>query len=334
MTKSVLTVVISVIILAVASWWIGYGRDDQHVTDTSNNSGLPPPIQEPEILPDEDASNYGLKIEEPQPVSFAKTIVHVPAGTVKPPSAESFDDLVSVTAENLNEFTIENMAAALDGDLESGYRVAQARQRCRGAAKNIQELDRKIEERMRMVQYHLDNGRPIHTGEFDRPGNLFLTEAENRTHQARWYETCRLQRELFNEELRKKLDAMARQGHVIARYLYAVWPPDQLDSPDQFMLEQEWGIKAQEYSFLNFQQGEVAGLLAFAEAYMTSGLFTRHNNLLGLALYKAAYDCGFTEGMAKMAAEDILKSEKLQPKIASRTPQILVMAENLSEYCR
>jgi len=324
MSKFVLIVVISIIFLAVANWWTGGASDDQLVTVTSNNSGLAPPGQELEIIPD----------EEQQSVSFAKTIVHVPASTIKLPSADSFDDLAAATAENLNEFTIQNMAAALEGDLESGYRAAQARQRCRGAVKNKQELDRKIEQRMRMVQYHMDNGRPIRAGEFDSPGELFLTEAENRTHQTLWYEACQLQSELFNEELRRRLDTMARQGHVIARYLYAVWPPDKLDSPDQFMLEQEWEVKAQEYSFLNYEQGEVAGLLAFAESYMTSGLFTRHNNRLGLALYKAAYDCGFTGGTAKTVAEDILKSKILQPAVAGRLPQILVMAENLSVYCR
>ena len=333
MTKFVLTVVISVIILAVASWWIGYGRDDQHVIDTLNDSGLAPPIQEPEIL-DEDAIDNGLKVEDPKPVSFAKTIVHVPAGTVKSPSAEPFDDLASVTAENLNEFTIENMAAALEGDLESGYRATRARQRCRGAAKDKQELDKRIEEKMRTAQYYLDNAWPIHTYETDSPASLFPTKAENRAHQDRWYETCRQQRELFNEELRKKLDVMARQGHVVARYLYAVWPPDQLDSPDQFMLEQEWEIKAQEYSFLNYEQGEVAGLLAFAESYLTTGLFTRYNRFLGLALFRAAYDCGFTGGNAKLVADESLKSERLQPLVADRAPQILAMAENLSGHCR
>ena len=120
----------------------------------------------------------------------------------------------------------------------------------------------------------LDSGQELIDSGIDHPGKQYLTESETRTNLNRWYEACQLQNGITNAELRKTLDKLAQQGHVMARYLYASWRPDFINEPDAFFLQYEWESKARQYSFSNLEEGELGGTACFRTILSGSALYT------------------------------------------------------------
>ena len=120
------------------------------------------------------------------------------------------------------------------------------------------------------------------------PGSiLFPTLEQNLTRQTTLFDECSRMRTVFTDELRKQLDQLAQDGDVMARYLYAVWPPVLTFSVESVESDWDWSRKAYTYSAENLAQGEPAGLLAFGQSY-SHGLFTRTNGPLGEAVMRAA----------------------------------------------
>ena len=332
MKKLIPIVILSTALLAVAVWWFGSDSDSQNPSSESSYIAPAPTEQEPETLP---ATEDGIAPTESQPVSTAKTIAHVPPRNLQTESANTpFDDIDAVTTETLDKFTRHNLDAAIAGDLDAGYRVSQARRKCDYAPRTMKQVEVMVQRMQQKFEHAFDRGI-TNTYMFDSPENEFPTVAENRAHQMRWFNACGLQRGLLNDELRNGLDKLAQQGHVVARYLYAIWPPDYLGESDGFLIQHEWETKAREYSFLNLEQGEVAGLIAFGEAYSQGGLFANYDMKISYALYKAAIDCGFTDARIVREVEYFFGTYENNPQeTGSRQPEVLAMAEELMLYCR
>lgn len=323
MKKLIPIIILSTALLAIAIWWFGLDSDIQNPASKSSDIAAAP--TEPEPQP---ATEDGIASTESKPVSTAKTIAHVPPRKLQTEStATPFDNINAVTSETLDKFTRHNLDAAIAGDFDAAFRVSAARKRCINVPKTMERVESMVQIMQQKFERGLDRGT-TNTYTVDSPSNEFPTEAENRAHQMRWYAACHMQRELFNDELRNGLDKLAQQGHVVARYLYAVWPPDYLGKSDGFLIQHEWVTKAREYSFLNLEQGEIAGLVAFAEAYSSGRLFANRDSNISFALMKAAIECGFADAMVVREVEYYFGTFENYP------PEVLAMAEELMLYCR
>jgi hypothetical protein len=139
---------------------------------------------------------------------------------------------------------------------------------------------------------------------------------------------------LFNEDLRERLADLAGQGHVTARYLYAMWPPLTKGRPDGFFVHQDWSEKALAFSLANFAEGEVAGLMAFANAYEKPETFTTSDGDMAMAFKIAAQSCGLDAPLLLASVEHFLSDENHPPFREDTRPAVLAMAEGLKGFCR
>lgn len=320
-------------VLAVTGWWI-YDRGDTRPSNESSGLTTPAAVQKPEISSVTELSEEGADADVEQDRKFARAITQVPPGNSDPDTTESFlNDINAVIPQNLDRFTRHNLEAAISGDLNAGLRVSRARKRCVYRPYSPGAIERRVAMRTEAVQHIQESGEPYPEHRSFHFKNDYPTETEIREDEEGWRDACRLQAELFNDELRKRLDHLAQQGHVVARYLYASWPPKYLRSADGFSLQQEWEAKAREYSLLNLDEGEIAGLLVFGQSYAGSSLFTRQDRSLSHALYIAAIDCGFTDRNLQIRVDSYLEAELSPSKLNSNAPEVLAIAEKLTDFC-
>ena len=116
---------------------------------------------------------------------------------------------------------------------------------------------------------------------------IYPTEAQNRDYLSQWHEQCERARSLFNHDLRRRLEKLAQNGHVMARYLYASWKPSMTIDSGVFERTTRWHLNATDFSYANLEEGELAGMIAIGESYIYGG-FTSHNLRLGLFTLRAA----------------------------------------------
>jgi len=281
--------------------------------------------QEPIQLQEDDVTKETLS------KGTAKQIVFVPPGKYL---NEPFLDINEVTPKTLNEFSSFNLDLAISGDLDAAYNVLLARNRCNNAPRTPKGIELRVLQKLLFAQKLIEKNKLFDTDAPESPDKVFPTERENLANQKRWHQACRKQVELFDESLRNRLDSLAQQGHVVARYLYAIWPPEYLNYANAFLLQQEWESKAREYSMLNLEAGEVAGLLAFGNSYLSTRLFTRYDIYMGYGLYKAAFECGFSGQGVQSVVNIYFNFEHLPESLWNRQPEVLTIAERLQlMYC-
>ena len=154
--------------------------------------------------------------------------------------------------------------------------------------------------------------------------------------QARW---IRPSMAIWTEATRKQLEELARDGHVIARYIYATWAPQWALGPESFGQFTEYQTNALEFSFANLKEGEIAGLLAFGLSYWGPH-FTPFFPDLGTAFMKAALDCGLQskiiENRVYHNAEDE-SGEGLHLRVwydGGKPEAVLALSKEFAEICR
>ena len=150
-----------------------------------------------------------------------------------------------------------------------------------------------------------------------------------------WHAGCAGHDALFDSGLRQRLDELASQGHVVARYLYATirLSEQELASSDHLATQLKWERKARRYSRENLEQGHVLGLLAYAHSYRTS-TFTTYNSGLSLALYKAMLDCGYDAPDLKAWAGTVFVPHEAVGEDDLFILLVLDEAEKLKQVCR
>lgn len=123
----------------------------------------------------------------------------------------------------------------------------------------------------------------------------FLTVEDWSAEFWRQFDRCQARRELLDGELRSRIQAQARAGHPVARFLYATWPPTiNPQDPDSFLERLAYADLAYEFTLQNIQEKEPLGVLALGLSYQ-SFLFTAHNSYLSHALMLAAEKCGLAK---------------------------------------
>jgi hypothetical protein len=232
----------------------------------------------------------------------AKRIVHVP-DTRSEPAGQVHDEIEEVTGGNVASIAALSAEKALNGDLRSARDLTNLMIVCSNLVPRDEEgLQREIqrfnEEAARIAERGNplpDEGRPKSGREFGSglvELKVFPTEAQNRRHLTEWYRGCREVSALLNEKTREELAALARNGHVVARYLYAMWRPQLGSDEDALERRMRWQMNAVEFSYANLEEGELAGLLAFSQSY-SEAIFTGTDLGLSFSMAKAALECGF-----------------------------------------
>lgn len=255
-----------------------------------------------------------------------------PAEAVKEPAVLRVDEAWDAGAERFGELVRSTVQPALNGDLDAAMTLMFMRQRC---DMSMPYVDLSVEQRVEIKQELFELRQKL-TGDFltneqDDPFAWRATREENRALVERWDAACQDLAALHNSAFRERLDRMAEAGHVMARFLYATWPPRHMpvsETTVSLLEKLEWEEKARRYSALNLEQGEIAGLMAFAHSY-SWGLFTAMNWELGSAFQQAAFDCGLRgEWYEKMG--DFVE-DTFVPDYEAR---VRAQAESLATFCR
>jgi hypothetical protein len=256
----------------------------------------------------------------------ARRIVEVPANPAyQEPAASRYDDIREIEEDGLEAFTEYNLNQALEGDLGAANRVVHAHRRCVNAPQSLVQVETQVQAQQRRFQRWAERGGTSRN---------IPSETELREQLTQQFQNCQFMDGLFTADLRQQLEAMANRGHVTARYLYALWPPDTFGRADAFLQQQEWAEKALSYSLANLTAGETAGMLAFGQSYANNGTFTARDRYLGTAFIIAALDCGLDLEYYGAYVNQFMNSERLAPSAGDPRGAVLAMADGLKAFCR
>ncbi|KAA9130986.1 hypothetical protein F3N42_11595 [Marinihelvus fidelis] len=182
---------------------------------------------------------------------------------------------------------------AMQGDIEAADRLASYINRgCRHAPRSTEALNRTLDTFQRSLA-QADSVSARRNFEASIHGTTVMFHA-----CAKILETVGN----AGEDIKR----LAQSGDVVARYIYALWPPELANEDSPLLAQTEWELLARDFIFQNIESGEPLGLVALGGSY-NSGTFTPQNNALGLGLLMAAANCGLvhppTEKLLKRLAE-------------------------------
>jgi hypothetical protein len=184
------------------------------------------------------------------------------------------------------------LESALNGDINHAWTVLQYTQYCSSAAGS--------QDPIRQVIMHF---KDFHDSHPDVPlpqiKNAFMPIQEQQMSFDDWadrvmrqYEECRSTRYLFDKDLRARIKSQAKSGDVVARFMYALWPPPKLGEPEVVRAWEEYTELAYDFTSQNISEREPLGLLARGISYYSRELFSPQNTVLGEAYLLAAEICG------------------------------------------
>ena len=322
------------LVVLTTTWWLDGRQTGTSVTPSPDPvpvAEILVPAAEPTMSEPETGSDSTLPTTE----NFARRLTHVPDN---PPSRASdvlTTDWRDITAGNIEHLLQANLENTLKGELASAYFVVRARMACERFAGSRSDLERRIERTNKRVERDTERGRGVP----DRRVNglpMSVTEdtEANRANLENWYEACQRVQSMFSPDLRSQLEQLAMAGDVMARFLYASWPLDQLDVGEAFDQQYRWEGLARDFSQANLDRGEAAGLMAFSQSYQ-NGWFTQRNGDLALAFAIAALNCGFeTTSTRKFLTNRIEHlSNAEDPADLQRLQFALQEAEHLGRFC-
>ena len=133
---------------------------------------------------------------------------------------------------------------------------------------------------------------------------------------------------MFNQGLRDRLARMAESGSVSARFLYAMWPPNQEKTAgDQLIAWLEYTSNAMDFTWQNISEHEPLGLLAFGQSLEAgrTNYFTIKNHNYGQAFVLAAEKCGLYN---QMVTEKVGNLEELWQR--RQMVKYIIQMEDLS----
>lgn len=329
MKKTLLIILAAVLALLAARYWKASEPVDVTFLTEAPQGAVPesePALDAETELDELEELDAGMDRQEGAFRNAARRIVHVPSdGILATPDEARYDDIREIGDDELEAFTDYNLRQALDGDLGAANRVVHAHRRCADAPGSLPEVESEVQRRLSRYERLAANRGSNRT---------YPTEAELREQFTQRFEDCRFATELFTGGLRQQLEILANRGHVTARYLYALLPPEIFGRSDAFLRQQEWAEKALSYSLANLTEGEPAGLLAFGQSYANNGTFTARDRYLGTAFIIAALDCGLDLEYYGNYVSRFMNSERLAQSAGDPRGAVLAMADGLKAFCR
>jgi hypothetical protein len=148
-----------------------------------------------------------------------------------------------------------------------------------------------------------------------------------------WFHGCNKLRDLFTQDTRQELERLALDGHAMARYLYAIWKPEQALEPETFANYVRWQLNAIQFSDANLEAGEVAGLVAYSHT-LSQGLFTGRSDLLAEILRRSSYACGYrVDGLAPVTEFDEVRHRGILELWGLTAKELNVWVTEYSAIC-
>jgi hypothetical protein len=302
---TILCVIGSVAFISLAVW--NYAQQEAEPSGEFAANGEP--AADPALEPDVSAETPEVTAEDAERMAPARRIVHVP---------DTRGEIVVTRALEQSEYMGDKAAAflteaidrALVGDVVMAGYIRDFNYLCEvRVPPDAEALERMVESAMSMVNRNATSESPIPAA--GRPWLLGLAvsnglairvyplEHQMRAHLLDWQRGCKDAAAILNDALRSELELLARDGHVMARYLYAMWRPNPALSEEALERALHWQMNAAEFSYANVAEGEPIGLLAFGQSY-AEGLFTPTDQRLAHLMLNAAYQCGYGEGLEIM----------------------------------
>jgi len=185
------------------------------------------------------------------------------------------------------------LESALAGDENDVIAVGELIAQCRGMSDDVKRLENQLNNISRNVQ----SGNPLPMVLIPGTGEKlkFTNFVEYEEFTLSRFAQCQATQGLFNNAMRDRLEELAKSGSVTARFLYAMWVPDQNVSNTMNLME--WltyqGL-AWDFTWANIREGEPLGLLAYGRSLEQSGsiYFTPRHFNFGPAFILAAQKCG------------------------------------------
>jgi hypothetical protein len=256
-----------------------------------------------------------------------KRVVHVPAEKTTESAASGFD-FETTLADELLPRSLDALAAALEGDLLAVDYLMSTSQQCRGMPHDEEQalsFVKSITEKYAL----LTRRGPRRIMLF----NVMPTVEENLAGVHKSIAACASFRDMWGDA-REEVSRLARSGHVVARLLYALMPPqdpgrlrDIVPFEDQF----GWEVKAREYSMANLSAGAPEGLLAYGYSY-SWGLFTPSNHAMSLAFMIAAMDCSQSSLPSASFAASLVETWQNPDAAAQSDEASLLMSAQVRLY--
>jgi hypothetical protein len=277
-------VVIAAMLLAVTLWWLKGGYFN------NTETGEAPLTSQIQTESNGDAENApNLAAVEADDVTtgkgHAKRIVHVPDNNSDKPQSEREIDI------EFQQSTETVLQSALDGKSEDAVGIGQLVRIC--SAETSEDRVLAMLSSYSDVQFtsgrnfSFGNGQRVSIDSFEELESFLWTQ----------FDHCRSVQSLFDDDLHDRIHRMAENGNVVARYLYAMWPPKVTGIETEDILKRlDYQSRALEYTWKNIDAREPLGVLAFGQSFGAAqpGLFTpvdfTQNRIFLLAAKKCVQD--------------------------------------------
>ncbi|MFC1796298.1 hypothetical protein ACFL1V_04300 [Pseudomonadota bacterium] len=203
-----------------------------------------------------------------------------------PDTRQKSETSASPTEQEFADSMSEKIESALAGDSEDAWTTALHAYNCKEGPQDEASLHRSIER--------LRDGRGFPTlsqgpGLIDKHFDSIDEWAEI---QWRRIQDCQSAKDLFGDDARSRVKALAENGNVAARFMYAMWPPPVQSELEAVFDWLEYTNLAYEFSIQNVNEGEPLGFLALGLSYSGIGYFTPLQPYIGEMLLLAAEKCG------------------------------------------
>jgi len=184
---------------------------------------------------------------------------------------------------------------ALEGDIDGLIDVSRLINRCGRGMNSEEQLQARLD---RAAQSHSRNpDGPIMPSRGGGGGGSVEYKSFEDMEADMWarFDECQVVKNVLDESLYEQVQRLAETGLPSARYLYAIWPPDQdsliaMDTLELF----EYQSLALEYTWMNMQQRDPLGLLAMSQSYGANrpSMFTPRNPIQAQVFRLASMKCG------------------------------------------
>jgi hypothetical protein len=288
MNKTAMSAAAIILLGGVAAWTMYRAANDDTGAESTmgDNSPLvavetPAAVTEPVA---DDTGDDGAGTMAP-----AKRIRHGTASGQE--LANTVFDLPSSGNEEVDKL-IRRAEKALAGDIDALIDLARLIDGCQRGMSSEEQLQQRLD---RMAQFQSRNpGGPAMPG---RGGGSVEFESFEELEADMWarFDECQVSKEVLDESLYEQVSRLAEAGVPSARYLYAVWPPNQDSFLDVDVLELlEYQSLALDYTWLNMQERNPLGLLAMSQSYgaRRPSMFTPGNGIQSQVFLLASMKCG------------------------------------------
>jgi len=330
--KRPMTLIVLIVAVAVASFYVFRESEDSTVQIAPEPELL---IEESPEIPDEAT---GAEAEEVELVeSSDRTSYWVKGGQNRQNKQSDIPDFELATSiqweeQHIAEATVES---AMSGNIDDAMAVGSLIGQCRKGFDN----EAQVQSSLRMMSRHFKQGKTVQGGFVLSTGESvsFSNSDDYETFMWTRFLQCDTTRPIFNQALRDRLNRLAENGSVTARYLYAMWLPDRGKTEEDQLID--WLVyqnRALEYTWQNINEGQALGMLAYGKSLSSiqPAFFTARNRNYGQAFILAAEKCAPANLMLSSQANNITKAWK-ERQMVQFVNQLDRLSDEIAEtFCR